>query len=65
LKAQIRKRMDNVTTEVSEVPNQQEIEASIHYIEKDIENLKAKFRKRTGKVTAEAPEVLNQQEIEG
>jgi len=57
--------MDNVTTEVSEVPNQQEIEASIHYIEKDIENLKAKFRKRTGKVTAEAPEVLNQQEIEG
>lgn len=64
LKAQLWKRMDNVTAEVPEVPNQQEIEASIHYIEEDIENLKAQFRKRTGKVIAEAPEVRNQQEIE-
>jgi hypothetical protein len=64
LKARLRKRMDNVTAEVSEVPNQQEIEASIHYIEDDIENLKARFRKRTRKVTAEAPEVPNQQETE-
>ena len=49
--------MDNVTAEVPEVPNQQEIEASIHYIEEDIDNLKAQFQKRTGKVTAQAPEV--------
>lgn len=60
-KAPLRKRMDNVTAEAPEVPNQQEIEASIHYIEEDIENLKAQFRKRTGKVTAEGPEVPNQQ----
>jgi len=64
LKARLRKRMDNVTAEVPEVPNQQEIEASIHYIEEDIEDLKAQFQKRTGKVTAEAPEVPNQQETE-
>jgi len=34
LKAQIRKRMDNVTVEVPEVPNQQEIEATIFSLDK-------------------------------